>query len=106
MTFKNLKDIEEKEIIPGYRVRFVHTKNMTFAYWDIEKDAPLPEHSHPHEQVANVIEGEFELKLGDETKVLGIMDVAVIPPNVKHSGKAITRCRIIDVFYPVREDYL
>ncbi len=70
MTFTNLKDIEEKEIIPGYRVRFVHSKNMTFAYWNIKEGASLLEHSHPHEQVANVTEGEFELKVGGEIKVL------------------------------------
>lgn len=103
MPFKNLK---EKELIPGYRVRFIHSKDMTFAYWNIEKDAPLPEHSHLHEQVANIMQGKFELKIGDETKVLEPRDVAIIPPKVKHSGKAITKCKIIDVFYPIREDYI
>ena len=106
MIFKNLKDIPEKELIPGYKVKFVHSKNMTLAYWNIEKGAPLPEHSHKHEQVANVIEGKFELKVDNKTKVLEPGDVAVIPSNVKHSGKAITKCKLIDVFYPVREDYL
>jgi len=106
MPFKNLKDLKEKELIRGYKVKFIHSKNMTFAYWDIEANAPLPEHSHPHEQVANIIEGKFELNAGDETKILEPGQVAVIPPNTKHSGKAITKCRIIDVFYPIREDHL
>jgi quercetin dioxygenase-like cupin family protein len=105
MIFNNLKEIEQKEIIPGYKARFIHSENMTLAYWEIKKDAKLPEHAHPNEQVANVIEGKFELKVGDETKVLGKEDVAVIPPDVKHSGKAVTDCKIIDVFYPIRGDY-
>ena len=46
------------------------------------------------------------MKVGDEIKKLGPGDIAVIPPNVKHSGKSITNCKIIDVFYPIREDYL
>ena len=104
--FKNLNDIKQKELIPGYKVSFIHSKNMTFAYWDIEKDSPLPEHSHPHEQVANLIEGKFELTVAGETKILEPGDVAIIPPDAKHSGKAITDCRIIDVFYPIREDYV
>ena len=31
--------------------------------------------------------------------------VFVIPPDVPHSGRALTRCRVLDVFAPVREDY-
>lgn len=105
MTFLNLKDIEEKEPLPGFKVRFIHSENMTFAHWKIEKGASLPAHSHPHEQAAHVLEGEFELTIGDETRVLTSDMGAVIPSNVPHSGRAITECRIIDTFYPVREDY-
>jgi len=105
MTFINLENIEEKELVPGYHVRFVHSENMTLAYWNIDKGASLPLHSHPHEQVANLIEGTFELTVGSETRIINPGDVAVIPGGVEHTGTAITPCRIIDVFYPVREDY-
>ena len=101
----DLYAIEEKELVPGFRVRFVHTENMTFAYWNVAAGASLPSHSHPHEQVYNLLEGEFELTVGGETRVTTPGAVATIPPHVLHSGKAITDCRIIDVFYPVREDY-
>ncbi len=78
---------------------------MTIAHWTIEPDAALPDHSHPHEQVTTIIEGEFEMTINEETKVLTPGTVAVIPPNAAHSGKSLTPCRIFDVFYPVREDY-
>ncbi len=100
-----LENINSKEIIPGYNVRFVHSENMTFAYWDIKAGSPLPEHSHSNEQVANMIEGEFELTVDGETQVLKSNSVVIIPPNAKHSGKAMTDCKIIDAFYPIREDY-
>jgi len=106
MPFVNLSTIPEKEIIPGYRVRFVHCDSMTMAYWSIDTGAALPEHSHPHEQVATLTEGEYELSVGDKTKVLRPGDVAVIPPNVPHSGRALSDCCMIDAFHPVREDYL
>jgi len=105
MSFIDLNDLNEKELVPGYHVRFVHSENMTFAYWAIDAGAALPDHSHPHEQVANVIEGEFQLVVDGESRIMTPGKVAVIPGDVPHSGKAITPCKIIDVFYPVREDY-
>lgn len=106
MAVHQLEDILEEEIMPGYRARFVHGQNMSLAYWRIEKGAPLPLHAHIHEQLTNVLSGEFELTIGDETHVLRAGSVATIPPNVSHKGKALTDCEILDAFYPVREDYV
>ncbi len=106
MPFVKLNDLPEKEIVPGYRVRFVHSDSMTLAYWSIDAGAPLPEHSHPHEQVATLTDGEYELTVDGETRTLRPGDVTVIPPDVPHSGRALTACRMIDAFHPVREDYL
>ena len=105
MGFVHLQQLNEKEPVPGFKVRFVHSKNMTLAYWNIKAKAVLPEHSHFHEQVASVIEGEFELSVEGETNRMGPGAAAVIPPNALHAGRAITDCRIIDAFYPVRDDY-
>ena len=105
MAFLNLKDVEEKEIVPGYRARFVHGENLTLAYWDVDPGAELPVHSHPHEQIANVLEGRFELTVDGETRVLEPGQVAVIPSGVPHGGKALTPCRLLDVFHPPPEDY-
>jgi quercetin dioxygenase-like cupin family protein len=105
MAFVELSDLEKKELVPGFHGRFLHTDNMTFVYWDIAAGAVLPDHSHTHEQVVNVIEGELELKAGEEVKKMKPGQVAVIAGNVTHSAKGITDCKVIDVFYPIREDY-
>lgn len=101
----NLSDVKGKEIIPGYHGKFVHTENMTLAYWNIAAGSPLPEHVHPHEQVVNVIEGTMELTVEGEVHELKEGSVMVIPGGVPHAGKAVTKSRVIDVFYPVRKDY-
>ncbi len=51
------------------------------------------------------MEGSFELTVAGETQVLEPGSVAVIPGNAPHSGKALTECRILDVFQPPRDDY-
>ena len=101
----DLSTIEPKEIIKGFKARFVHTDNATIAFWEVEKGAILPMHSHIHEQTTQVLEGKFQLTIGDETNVYTHGFIAVIPSNVLHSGIALTDCKIFDVFCPVREDY-
>lgn len=103
--FIKLKDIPSQEIMPGFRGKLFHSDTMTVAFWEIDPGMDLPEHSHEHEQISNVLEGEFELTIDGVSKVMGPGDSAVIPSNAVHSGKSITACKVIDVFSPVREDY-
>lgn len=100
-----LVNIEPQEIVSGFRGRFVHSGQMTLAYWDIDNGAELPEHAHHHEQVVNMLEGEFELTVDGTPHRLVPGDILIIPGHVSHSGKAITDCRILDVFQPTRDDY-
>jgi len=105
MPFLDLSTLEPREPMAGFRGRFVHSETMTFVHWTIAAGAALADHAHPHEQVANVIAGQFELTIDGETQTLGPGTVGIIPANARHSGRALTECRIIDVFYPIREDY-
>ena len=94
-----------REVIPGFVGRFLHSETMTFALWEIAAGSTLPEHAHIHEQVVLLYEGEFELTVDGQTRRLSSGGVFAIPANARHSGRAITDCRIMDVFHPVREDY-
>ena len=103
--FVDLASLTSREPVPGYKAVFVHSPNMTIAYWDVAEGAAMPEHKHPHEQVASVIEGRFELTVAGETRVLDSSCAVVIPSMTPHSGRALTRCRLIDAFHPVREEF-
>ena len=105
MPFIEVDTTAAKEVIAGYTARTVHTGTMSFVYWTVEAGAAMPVHQHLHEQVAHVLQGQFELTVDGETKLLEPGIVAVIPPHVPHGGKAITLCLLLDVFYPEREDY-
>jgi quercetin dioxygenase-like cupin family protein len=103
--FKDFKDIKPKQLLPGFKARFIHTNTQTLSLVEVEEGASLPTHSHFHEQISNVIDGEFELTIDGVSKVCRKGDIAIIGSNVDHSGKAITNCTILDIFTPVREDY-
>ncbi len=97
--------LDPRELVPGHHGRFIHSEHTTHVYWTIEAGAELPEHQHPHEQIVNMLEGTYELKVGGETHRLSAGEVLVIPGGVPHGGRAHTDCKILDVFSPVREEY-
>jgi quercetin dioxygenase-like cupin family protein len=106
MNSYSLDATGERELYPGYFGKVIHTDNMTLVYWRAEAGACLPAHAHHHEQVVSVLEGRLELSIsGGETSVLGPGEIAVIPGNTEHAGRAVSACRFLDVCYPVREGY-
>lgn len=106
MTTIRLADEPDFVPIEGYCAKLIHTESMTVAHWTIDAACELPEHSHPQEQILNMMEGEFELILNGTPIRLQAGDVLVIPGNIPHAGRAITDCKIIDVWHPRREDYM
>ena len=100
-----LENIKEVEIAQGFKGKFLHSNSFTIAYWEISKDAILKEHKHIHEQITHVTEGILELTVNNTTHILEAGSVVIIPPNIPHSGKAITNCKVTDTFCPVREDF-
>lgn len=105
MGLVKLDDLPELEIADGILAHAVTANTVTVLHVRIEKGALLPEHSHYNEQVVNVIDGELEITVDGTNHSLVPGKVLVLPPNVPHSGRAITDCRVIDVFHPVREDF-
>ena len=101
----NLSEIQEKEIFPGLKGKFVHGENISWAFWEVKKGAKVDLHKHHHEQIMHVVEGRFEFTLNGIKKNYDPGSIVHIPSNNYHSGKAITKCKIMDVFSPPREEY-
>ena len=102
--FHHLDDLAELKPVQGFTGKLIHSENMTVVNWSIESGSAFPEHSHPHEQVSMMLEGEFELTVAGEIKVLQAGLIAIVPSNVPHGGRALSDCRLLDIFHPVRED--
>ena len=100
-----------KESIGEKRTRYLtYGKNLmvvTIDFNDGPTDKADPPHSHPHEQISYVVEGELIFFLGDETHRVGPGDMVVIPSGVMHSVQLLSEhVRLIDAFTPLREDFL
>jgi quercetin dioxygenase-like cupin family protein len=70
-----------------------------------------PPHRHPHEQISYVVQGRIHLIQGEgENQTVTPLeegDVFVVPPNEPHTVGVLTKtARLIDCFYPIREDFL
>jgi quercetin dioxygenase-like cupin family protein len=94
-----------REIFPGLRARLIHTDRVTHSWVEVDAGATFPEHQHPQEQIVTVLEGELELIVEGKMHRLKPGSVFVIPPDARHSGGGITRCRVLDAFAPARDDY-
>ena len=106
MPFVKLATLPAKEIFGGtIRGHYAHLDKMTIGEVLLQAGTVVPLHDHPHEQVTYVLEGRFEFTVGDRTTVLEPGVAALIPGGVRHGGRTLTACRVLDVFSPVREDY-
>lgn len=83
-----------------------HSNGITCARITIAAGIDLPEHFHVNEQWSNMLKGEMEFVIGGEKQIVTPGKTAFIPSNVPHSGRTITDCEIIDIFMPVREDWI
>ncbi|HEU4471531.1 MAG TPA: cupin domain-containing protein [Flavisolibacter sp.] len=88
-----------------FDVRFIHTENMTVAFNELKAGAEVPTHQHVHETIDFVQEGTLLMTIGEETIEMTAGSVAHVPSNVWHSARALSDCKVINVFYPVREDF-
>src|SRR5689334_3125317 len=101
----HVQDLPVKEMFPGFTGRFLHGEKSTLAFWEIKKGSVLGEHAHPHEQITYILEGEIEMMIGGQKFLFTAGSTHVIPSNIPHSAIAVSDCKVVDTFTPVREDY-
>jgi quercetin dioxygenase-like cupin family protein len=100
-------ELDTLELVPGLRFQPVLGDNVmvNFVYFEPHTEAPL--HWHEEEQVAFVVDGEFEFEVAGERRLLKRGQAVVIPPNVPHSARTLDQpCLEVDVFHPPRRGLL
>lgn len=96
-----------EEVGPGLKRQILGYNNEIMAVRAIFEEGAVGEmHKHPHSQVAYVVSGKFDVTVGDETKTLVAGDSFYVAPEVMHGAVCTEAGVLIDMFSPVREDFL
>lgn len=106
MPFIDLDNISPIEPVPGCRMKTPFGENLMLSYLEMDQDAEIPLHDHPHEQGGILLKGRMRLTIGDETRTVEPGAMYLIPPHVPHRAVAVDGPAVVlDVFSPIREDY-
>jgi quercetin dioxygenase-like cupin family protein len=110
MTALKYSDMTPKRIGERAERRVAHTENLMIVvvdFFDGPQSQPDPPHSHPHQQVCYVAEGEIVFIMDGEQARLGSGDVFLVPSGRPHTIQRLTEhVRLVDCFTPIREDFL
>lgn len=104
----NLADQVEKEDVGGGIMRQIMGFNDSLMLVRVcFKEGSIGyTHAHPHSQMAYVESGVFDFTIGEETRTLKAGDCAYIPPDLEHGAVCVEAGVLLDVFSPLRKDFL
>ena len=107
MPFFDLDRQPSREIFAGVRITTAWGEHIMLSFVQFERGgAVVPEHRHPHEQMGMGLEGEFELVIDGEARIIRAGDSYWIPSGVLHSARSLDApARALDIFHPVRDEY-
>lgn len=104
--FYDSSEVQRKEIAPGVSIRTMWGEKVMMSVVEIAPHGVVPNHSHPHEQAGIMMQGEFDMTIGGETRRLKAGDAYVIPGGVEHSVVGLDGWSLaLDIFSPPREEY-
>ncbi len=98
MPWEKVTDAIDRRIITG--------ENEMVAQVFLRKGAVVPEHAHVSEQITYILEGALKFRIHGEELIVGAGQVLVIPPNVPHRAVALEDTLDVDIFSPIRRDWL
>ncbi len=98
--------VQTKEVTPGIVRQFVSSARVTVARFSLAGGTAVPTHAHENEQVSCVVRGALKFRFPDREVMVRSGEVIVIPPNLPHGVDVVEESEAIDVFNPVRQDWI
>lgn len=96
-----------QEILNGITIKtLIFGEKMLLSEFRMEQGSSLPLHAHPQEQTGRLLQGKINLTIGNDRAELLPGDCWCVPANVLHRAEILEDSVAIEVFSPVREDYL
>jgi quercetin dioxygenase-like cupin family protein len=106
-VFKRNAEAKLVEMFPGVTRRTLNSGDRTtLVEIAIAKGASVPLHTHPHEQIGYVARGRLRFQIGDDVRDLAMGDSYCVPGEVSHGVEALEDAIAVDIFSPVRDEYL
>ncbi len=107
MMFYKKEETGYRTVMEGVRLKtLVHGEKTLLCEFRLERGGVFPSHKHPHEQTGYLVSGRIKLSIGDETFDVEPGDSWCIPGDVEHAAEVLEDSVGVDMFSPVREDYL
>jgi unsaturated pyranuronate lyase len=104
--FSTFAALPEERLTDKITRRVLSGEQGMIVWWSMKAGAHGAAHSHHHEQIAWMLKGKMDFRIGDERRVMGPGEVAVVPGGVEHEAWFPEDTEVIDVFAPRREDFL
>ena len=106
-VFIENRDIPWEEVDKGMKRKIMaYDDKLMVVKVQFEKGGVGVLHQHYHSQITHVESGKFEVQINGEKKILAAGDAFYIPPNVEHGAICLEAGVLIDVFSPMREDFI
>jgi len=99
-------EMEKEELSSTIGRKIITGDKAMVAQVFLAKGAVVPEHHHESEQITYILEGALEFQLEGKTVVVGAGQVLRIPSHVPHSAVALEDTLDLDIFSPIRHDWL
>ncbi len=98
--------VSMKEPAPGFSVRPISGERLMLCDVTLQPRSESPMHTHSSEEMGIIIEGEFDMTIGEEKKLLKKGDIYLVPPLAVHGGVTHEKAvRMVSAFSPPRRDY-
>ena len=107
MMFKKTNSGRHTELIKGVHLKtLVHGKQTLLTEVRMDQGAVIPPHKHPHEQTGYLVSGKMKFEVDGRTFVAEPGDSWCFNGHVEHGANVLEDSLVIEVFSPVRDDYL